>query len=109
MISASPQDINTIETILKEWLEYGYKDTGLTIFDHVNMHFMLLEVSWKGSERIHRIVAHVDIIDHKFWIQQDRTPTGVGTDLERVGIPKNRIVLAFYPLEHRIHGEYAPQ
>jgi hypothetical protein len=32
---------------------------------------------------------------HKFWIQVDHTPTGVGLDLEDAGIPKNRILLGF--------------
>jgi XisI protein len=69
----------------------------------------LLEQSWHGLERLHRVIAHVDLIGDKFWIQQDLTPTGIGADLERAGVPKNRIVLAFYPLEHRVHGEYAAQ
>jgi XisI protein len=105
----SVNDAKTIETILKEWLEYGYASTGLTVFDPNGLHFMLLEQSWNGPERLHRVIAHVDLIDGKFWIQQDLTPTGIGADLERAGVPKNRIVLAFYPLEHRIHGEYAAQ
>jgi hypothetical protein len=55
------------------------------------------------------VVAHVDLIEGKFWIQVDKTSSGIGNDLERAGIPKSRIVLAFYPLEHRKHGEYAAQ
>jgi hypothetical protein len=81
----------------------------MIVFDRDNGHFMLLEVAWNGQERVHRIIAHVDIIEGKFWIQVDRTPTGIGRDLEEAGIPKERIVLGFYPLEHRQYGEYAAQ
>jgi hypothetical protein len=46
---------------------------------------LLLEQSWHGLERLHRVIAHVDLIGDKFWIQQDLTPTGIGADLERAG------------------------
>ena len=105
----SPSDIELTERLLKEWLEYGYKATGVTVFDRENKHFMLLEMDWQNGKRVYQVIAHVDLIDDKFWIQVDHTPTGIGVDLEEAGIPKNRIVLAFYPLEHRKHGEYAPQ
>ena len=100
-------DIELIEQLLQEWLEYGYKETGMTVFDREHGHFLLLESAWENQKRIYRIIAHVDIIEDKFWIQIDHTPTGVGIDLEEAGIPKNRIVLGFYPIEHRKYGEYA--
>ena len=108
-MAAPTTDAQLIEQILLEWLEYGYQQNGLTVFDRENGHFMLLEMAWQNEQRIHRVIAHVDLIGDKFWIQADRTPTGVGNDLERMGIPKSRIVLGFYSLEHRKHGEYAPQ
>ena len=101
--------VELIEHILQEWLEYGYQKSGMVVFDRERGHFMLLEVAWEGQQRIHRVVVHVDLIGEKFWIQVDHTPSGVGRDLEQAGIPKNRIVLGFYPLEHRRRGEYAAQ
>jgi hypothetical protein len=79
----------------------------MTIFDREQGHFLLLEFAWQGNKRIYQVIIHVDIIADKFWIQVDHTPTGVGRDLEQAGIPKERIVLAFYPIEHRQYGEYA--
>lgn len=100
-------DAELIERILQEWLEYGYKDTGMTVFDREHGHFLLLEVAWQNSSRIYQVIAHVDIVEDKFWIQVDHTPTGIGVDLGEAGVPKERIVLGFYPLEHRKYGEYA--
>ena len=107
--SSKLTDFELIEHILQEWLEYGYQNTGMTLFDREGGHFMLLEVGWNNQQRLHRVIAHVDVIEGKFWIQADHTPSGIGYDLEQAGIPKSRIVLGFYPLEHRRHGEYAPQ
>jgi hypothetical protein len=108
-MATSTADNQLIERILLEWLEYGYKQNGLTIFDRENGHFMLVEMAWQNEQRVHRVVAHVDLIEGKFWIQVDKTSSGIGNDLEQAGIPKSRIVLAFYPLEYRKHGEYAAQ
>jgi hypothetical protein len=102
-------DAELIERILQEWLEYGYQDTGMTVFDREHGHFLLLESAWHNSTRVHRVIAHVDIIGDKFWIQVDHTPTGVGVDLGQAGVPKEPIVLGFYPLEHRKYGDYAVQ
>jgi hypothetical protein len=106
---AALTDMELIERLLQEWLDYGYKDTGMTVFDRKHGHFLLLELAWQNQQRIYQVIAHIDLIDNKFWIQLDHTPTGLGTDLEQAGIPKSRIVLGFYPLEHRQYGEYAVQ
>jgi XisI protein len=98
-----------IEQILQEWCDYAFRETGKTVFDRQNNRFLLLEVAWENNQRIHDVVAHVDIIDDKFWIQEDNTPTGIGTDLEERGVQKDKIVLAFYPLAHRKNGAYAAQ
>jgi hypothetical protein len=106
--AVSKADTEIVEHVLQEWLEYGYKDTGMTVFDRERGHFLLLETGW-NTTRLHRVIAHVDIVGNKFWIQADQTPTGVGADLVQAGVPKERIVLGFYPLEHRKYGDYAPQ
>jgi hypothetical protein len=45
-------------------------------------------------------LLHIDIIDHKLWIQHDRTEEGVAVDLVAAGIPKEQIVLGFEPLNN---------
>lgn len=74
-----------------EWAEYENQ----VVIDKDSLHFQLLRVGWKDVERIHHCVVHIDIKDHKIWIQEDRTEEGVANELMRSGIPKEDIVLAF--------------
>jgi XisI protein len=102
-------DSEIAEQVLREWKEYGYKDDGVLVFDHEQHRYLLLSVGWEGQKRFHYTVIHLHLKDNKFFIEWDNTPEGVALDLERAGVPKNRIVLAFYPLEHRRYSDYAPQ
>lgn len=52
-------------------------------------------------------LIHIDIIDDKLWIERDSTEDGSALDLEAAGIPKERIVLGFKPLEVRPYTGYA--
>jgi hypothetical protein len=52
-------------------------------------------------------LLHIDIINHKLWIQHDGTEEGVAVDLVAAGIPKEQIVLAFRTLEQRKHTDFA--
>jgi NAD(P)H-flavin reductase len=71
--------------------------------DRVNDRYILLTLGWDGNRRVYYPVIHIDIRDSKLWIQHDATEDGVATDLIAAGVPKDRIVLAFYPLEaHRL-------
>jgi len=68
---------------------------------------MLYVVGWDNRKRIHNINIHADIINGKIWIQHDNTEEGIVADLEREGVPKSDIVLAFHEPELRKHTEYA--
>jgi XisI protein len=78
-----------------------------TIFDDVNSRYLLMVEGWDGIERIHYCVAHLEIIDGKIWIQRDGTEEGIATELEKQGITKKEIVLAFHEPEIRKFTEYA--
>jgi len=39
--------------------------------------------------------VHVDLIGGRFWIHRDGTERGVTRDLMDLGVPRDRIVLAF--------------
>jgi hypothetical protein len=53
------------------------------------------------------LTAYLEIRDGKIWILADNTERGIATDLVAAGIPKDRIVLAFYPPAVREMGEFA--
>lgn len=78
-----------------------------TIFDTEKDHYELVHVGWKGVERVHGSVIHVDIKDEKIWIQHDGTETGIAKELVELGIPKDSIVLGFHLPETRKYTQYA--
>ena len=77
------------------------------IFDRSRNSFALLEVGWENNRRIHHLIIHLEIINNKIWIQEDNTEEGIAADLERLGLPKSYIVLAFHAPELRKYTEYA--
>ena len=87
-------------------VSYG-EITLYTVFDREQDHYMLMAVGWDKHNRVHAPLIHVDIVDGKIWIQHDGTERGVARDLERAGIPKDRIVLAFQHINRRRYGDYA--
>ena len=99
-----------IERILIDYAKvpYAYGDFHLqTIFDRDGNHYLLMFVGWEGIRRVHGCLVHIDIIDHKFWIQRDGTEQGIARELMEAGVPKSRIVLAFRSLEMRKLTDFA--
>lgn len=78
-----------------------------TVFDDGNNSYLLLFSGWKGNQRIHSLLIHIEIIGEKIWIQEDNTEEGIATDLEKHGVAKSDIVLGFQPPNIRQHTEYA--
>ncbi len=62
---------------------------------------------WLKGQRIYGVLIHIDIIDNKFWIQQDGTEEGIAEELVSMGIPKENIVLAYKSLPRRQITEFA--
>lgn len=79
----------------------------IPVFDIENNHYLLVVHGRENKKNIHYTLIHVDIIEGKFWIRYDGTEDGVATDLLEVGIPKDRIVLAFYSENKRQYTEFA--
>jgi len=64
-------------------------------------------VGWDGDRRIYYVLAHVEIVDGKVWIQHDGTEDGVATELVAAGVSKSDIVLGFHEPEIRPYTEFA--
>lgn len=100
-----------IEKILTEYasMPYAYGEIrSQTIFDRANDQYLLVDIGWnKRRYRVHGIVVHVEIVNNKFYIQYDGIEGGIASDLEREGVPKSDIVLAFHEPELRKFTEYA--
>jgi hypothetical protein len=77
------------------------------IFDAENDHYELIYNGWHGVHRVEGSVLHIDIRDDKIWIQHDGTEDGVAEEFVRLGIPRDRIVLAFKHPSGRPHTGFA--
>ena len=77
------------------------------IFDDENSSYLLLFSGWKGNQRVHSLLIHIEIIGDKVLIQEDNTEEGVAADLEKYGVSKSDIVLGFQPPSLRPYTEYA--
>ena len=99
----SRNDRQLIQKILDEYTRIPYSHGDIKcvpIYDTQHDRYLLMAVGW-DDRRIHGCIVHVDLIDGKFWIQRDGTEEGIATDLLAAGVPKQRIVLAFYPVKDR--------
>ena len=86
-------------------IEQGIQDR--TVFDRNNDSYAVITEGWDGEERVHHIVAHLEIINGKVWIQADNTDIVIARELETSGIPKSDIVLGFRSPSVRALSEYA--
>ncbi len=99
-----------VEAVLKEQTKIPYAHGEIsfeTVFDRSNDRYLLMLVGWKADGRVHGCLVHLDIINGKVWIQRDGTEEGIAADLERAGIPKDHIVLAFRRPDVRQYTDYA--
>ncbi len=85
---------------------HGNIDTEV-IIDMEKGHYEVLRIGWDGVRRVHGSIIHIDIIDDKIWIQYDGTSRPIADELLAAGIPKESIVLAFYPADERGYTEFA--
>lgn len=101
---------NIVEKLIREHaaMPYSYGQIERrTMFDREKDSYLLYIVGWNNRGRVHGINTHIDIINNKIYIQHDGTEEGIATDLEREGVPKSDIVLAFRSPETRKYTEYA--
>ncbi len=96
--------------VVLDYAEF-YAQGGLTSLqpacDDERQRYLLLDIGWYDKKYIHNATIHLDVRDHKIWIQHDDTEEGVATDLLEAGVPKEDIVLGFQPQELRKYTEFA--
>ncbi len=101
---------DTVERILTDISAIPYANVPartMVVFDRAHDRYLLVDVGWRGAERVHGALVHVDIIDGKIWIQYDGTEHGIANDLVEAGVPREQIVLGFKPASVRPHTGFA--
>ena len=98
-----------VQRLIEEYAHYkpshGEIDTEIVI-DPARNHYELLHVGFDGPRRVHGTVLHVDIRGEKIWIQYDGTDRPLAEELVRAGVPREAVVLGFYPPEVRPHTDF---
>jgi hypothetical protein len=77
------------------------------VCDEAQGHYQLGQVGWENLHRVDDVFLHIDVYEGKVWLQHDGTNLRIAEDLLRAGVPKEDIVLAFYPPEYRKYTEFA--
>ena len=99
-----------VEEILTDLAAVPYLEPGVqdrTFFDERNQRYAVISEGWDDIKRVNNIIADLEIINGKVWIQADNTDIAIARKLEARGIPKSDIVLGFRPPYIRAETEYA--
>ncbi len=65
------------------------------ICDRIADNYLLLDIGWERTGRVHSVVLHLRIVEEKIYIESDGTERGIALELLDLGIPKEDIVLGF--------------
>ena len=78
-----------------------------TIFDTERNHYQIVHLGWQHQRWVHHCPIHLDIRNEKIWIFYNSTEHDIALDLVDLGVPKQDIVLGFYPPVMRKMSDYA--
>ncbi len=71
----------------------------LPICDVEGDQYLLMDVGWDATGRVHAVSLHLRLRDGKVWIEWDGTEPGIAVELIEAGIPESDIVAAFQRLQ----------
>jgi hypothetical protein len=77
------------------------------IMDTQRDHYQILTIGWENGKRVYYPIFHLDIRNGKIWVQEDATDFDLVGELERMGVAKTDIVLAFQAPYKRPFTGYA--
>jgi hypothetical protein len=99
-----------IQKLIENYAAEFQTDNDITqelIFDQERDRYLLLEVGWRGSERIHHCIFHLDIINGQIWVQVNQTDRLIAHELVEMGIDRQEIVLGLQRPQVRPFTEFA--
>jgi hypothetical protein len=100
----------SIKTFLRKYAESMTGNSEIEvelIFDTENDHYLLLDIGWQKSHRVHDCIFHFDIKDDKIWLQENNTDLEVDEDFAEMGISSDEIVVGFHHPSMRKYSDYA--
>lgn len=97
---------NLLESIAADWSR-NPQDLVLAVCDSAANHFLLVVHGWSERGHRHEVPIHVDILDGKIWIQENRTELELDDELIALGVPATDIVLGVVAPEYRQYSAFA--
>jgi hypothetical protein len=99
-----------IARVFRSWEEFPsaiskFRILGVT--DTCHDRYALTHVDFDGERYKSHLLAQLEIRDGKIWLLTDNTEEGIASELVAEGVPKERIVLGFYPPSMREMGDFA--
>lgn len=100
---------HAITRVLTDLAEASVQDDVevVSLFDTTHDQYLLIDMGWRGVQRIHHIIVHLRINNGKIWVEADNTDAEIVQQLLDAGIAKTEIVLAFYSPQKRPLTEFA--
>ncbi|NET10140.1 MAG: XisI protein [Symploca sp. SIO2B6] len=99
-----------IQTFLQDYVAsrniHAETDIDL-ICDQERDRYLVLDIGWNGTQRIHHCIFHFDIKDDKVWIQENNTDIEVDQELEEMGISRKDMVVGFHHPSMREYSDFA--
>lgn len=77
------------------------------ICDPKQNHYLLMDIGWDTTGRVHAVAFHAHLEEGKVWIEWDGTDPSLSDELVTAGIPPSDIIPAFYRPEYRALTELA--
>ena len=99
-----------IKNILADYISVPYSQENIKsnlIISNDENNYLVMTSGWQNKKRVHGCIVHLEIIDDKIWIHRDGTEYGIANELVNVGIPKDKIVLGFHPVDIRQYTDFA--
>ena len=64
----------------------------LAVCDRASDNYLLLDVGWDATGRVHYVIAHLQLKEEKVLVEKDGVEYGIAQDLQEAGIPAEDIV-----------------
>ena len=101
---------NYIHQVLEPYTHHHYSYANIEVQlleDTARDHYQVYHIGWHGKQRVHGCILHLDIINDKIWIQHNMTEDLIAEKLEKLGVPKQDIVLGLHAPIMRQYTDYA--
>ena len=99
-----------IKYILTDYVSIPYSQGNIKsnlIISNDENNYLVMTAGWQNKKRVHGCIIHLEIIEGKIWIHRDGTEDGIANELVDAGIPKDKIILGFHPVDIRPYTDFA--